>query len=766
MTVRGRHNLLALLGALLLSAGLGYAPSVVAQGLVPANFFNSPITPGGTAGVEANSLEFDSTTRIIRAFGDVVLTYQGYTVTGDTLVFNRATDDVRMTGPVQIIDPAGNVLDTTDLEVTGGMKQAFLNALTITSFDGSRITADSADYDAVLETILVNAGYAPCGECIDSQGRKIGWSMNAARIVQNSEDGSVLLEQPSLAILGVPVAWAPFLWLPNLDGSAIANLPTPKYDYGDLTGHKVEIPVTAYSSRWTDIILTPTLMSRQGFLMGAEWVQRFDRGSFQIKASGLHQRDRAAYAGTVGDIAWRGAIQASGEFVPIEDWKVGMAYTTFSDAAYLTDYRMTVGKSTVNEVYATHLTADTYFDVRAQQFNLLGNVTAAQQGEQARTLPVMRFSHVADLAPGMGRLEFDGQLLNVQRDADMTKLSNGVPYTLGHAGNKTRATFQLAWQKQLIGAGGFVATPYLGGRADVAYYDGASPLMAGPTSLFSATPIAALDVRYPLMATNGADVHIVEPIVQAVYRGSGTTSVGITNDDAQSFVFDDTNLFSYNRFSGYDRQETGLRANVGGRYQANLADGRYVEIMGGQSFQIAGPNAFGTVDGPRTGAGGGVGNAASYGVLGAYASLAPGIKFGGKLQVDTGTWRVARAGAGTQYADEAGYTATLDYNYVAANPAAGTIKDQHEVLGSLGIPVAEYWRVKANTGWDLAGNSWLVVGGGLEYDDGYLAFGANAARNGPTHNSPNATSLTASFRIKAPAGLNLGYTGAVPVPAF
>src|SRR5690606_15062962 len=118
------------------------------------------------------------------------------------------------------------------------------------------------------------------------------------------------------------------------------------------------------------------------------------------------------------------------------------------------------------------------------------------------------------------------------------------------------------------------------------------------------------------------------------------------NDDAQSFIFDDTNLFSYNRFSGYDRQETGLRANIGGRYQANLADGRYVEVVGGQSFQLAGPNAFATVDGANTGVGGGVGNAASYGVLGAYASVAPGVTFGGKLQVDTGAWRVARAGAG------------------------------------------------------------------------------------------------------------------------
>ena len=71
-------------------------------------------------------------------------------------------------------------------------------------------------------------------------------------------------------------------------------------------------------------------------------------------------------------------------------------------------------------------------------------------------------------------------------------------------------------------------------------------------------------------AINGYDSHLFEPIAQLVYRGSSTTVPGITNDNAQSFVFDDTNLFSYNRFSGTDRQETGLRANIGGRYHGQF----------------------------------------------------------------------------------------------------------------------------------------------------------------------------------------------------
>lgn len=741
------------------------APQAYAQGLVPADFFNAPIDNAAPAEVEANSLTFDSVNNVITASGDVVLRQSGYTLSGQSLTYNRATQDLKFVGAVSVLDPSGNLAETNDLTVTGGMKTAFVESLTITSYDGARITADSVDYDAALRTLLERASYAPCGDCIDESGNRIGWSVKADRITYDAADGSTLLERPTLMVLGIPVAWLPYLWLPDTSANRIENLRMPRYDYSDKTGHRLEIPYYAYSSRWTDVLLTPTFMTRQGFLLGVEATQRFSNGSATVKLSGLYQGDKSAFTFPEAQRDWRGALQTAGEFTPIEDWTVGWSYTAFTDAAYLPDYGLTTAKSATNQVYATHLTPDTYFDARVQQFNQLGDVTAATQGKQAQALPAVRFDHVEDLAPGMGRVEISGRLLGVRRDTDSTGTYNGVPYAFGYAGSKQHASVQAGWQTQMVGAGGFVATPYLGGRTDFAYYDGTSAIGPGATSLWSVTPIAAMDVRFPLAANDGSTVHLVEPIAQMVYRGSNTTSVGITNDDAQSFVFDDTNLFSYNRFSGNDRQETGLRANIGGRYQANFADGSYLELIAGQSFHLAGTNGFATVDQMRTAGGAGLESNASYAVLGAYAGFEQGLVAGGKLQVDTTNPRVARASLSAGYSADR-YAATVDYSFLARNPAMGVIKDQHEIGGALTLPVAEYWSVRGSAYWDLASNSWLQVGGGITYDDGYLEVGANATRNGPTHSSPNATTVSATFKIKAPAGLNLGYVGAVPVPKF
>ena len=760
MGLLDRHALLRWVAAAAFggASALALAPAS-AQGLLPEAFFNAPFDATAPTAVEADELIFDAQRNIITARGDVVLGASGYVLRGQDLVYRRGSGELVFTGAVSIRDPAGNVASATDLKVTGGLKQAFLNSIAITSSDGARITADSAEYDQALRTILDNASYAPCGDCIDAQGRRIGWSVSASRVVYNADDGSVSLENPTLALLGVPVAWLPYLWLPDLSDSALEKAPRPSLDYSESIGLKVEVPLNVYSTKFTDVIFTPTLLTRQGFLLGAEWVQRFDQGSFRIKASGLYQFDKNAFTFADAQRDWRGALQTSGEFVPVADWKVGFAYAAFTDSAYFEDYRLDPGRAAVNEVYATHLTADTYLDARVQQFNLLGANTNQTRAQQGIALPNIRVEKSFTLPPGAGRIDVEARLLGISRQADSSRVVNGVTYDLGYAGTRLHGMAQLAWQNQMIG-GGFVATPFLGGGIDGAHYDNTSLLASAPHSgnLWGVTPIAALDVRYPMAAHSPGVTHLIEPIGQIVYRGAASSKPGITNEDSQSVVLDDTNVFTYNRFTGIDRQETGLRANIGGRYLASFDGGDYLEVIAGQSFLLAGTNAFALPDSTQAGVGSGLEANSSYAVLGAYAGGTGGLKLGGKAQIDTAKLALARVGLGASYSQER-FSAALNYRYTAAVPAAGMVRDQNEIGAELTVPVSDYWSVSGSTYWDLNANSFLQVGAGLMYDDGYLQIGAGASRTGATHIKPNDTRVTATFRLKAPAGFDIGYTG-------
>ncbi len=294
-----------LVGAVL--AGLLLAGPVLAEGgsYLPAGFLDAPvIDKNASAQVDADRLTYDGASNTISAEGDVRMAYNGYVITADRLTFNQKTQEVEATGNVSVKDPSGDTLQMDTLKVTGGMKEAFVKSLALTTPQGSTITADDVHYGETLETILTNGTYSPCGLCIDSKGRRIGWNVKAARIIYNREGGYVILEQPSVAVLGVPVAWFPWLAFPDPTQPRRNGVRFPSVGYGTNTGVKLAVPYFIGIGEDTDIMLTPTLFSAQGFLMAAEWEQRFPGlGQIDIKASGLYQFNPGAFAGAPWETA-------------------------------------------------------------------------------------------------------------------------------------------------------------------------------------------------------------------------------------------------------------------------------------------------------------------------------------------------------------------------------------------------------------------------------------------------------------------------------
>ena len=79
-------------------------------------------------------------------------------------------------------------------------------------------------------------------------------------------------------------------------------------------------------------------------------------------------------------------------------------------------------------------------------------------------------------------------------------------------------------------------------------------------------PAAAVELRWPFVKSTGGARHVIEPIGQVVWSQAIHDQQNIPNEDSRLPEFDETNLFSLNRFPGLDRAETGLRANLGISY--------------------------------------------------------------------------------------------------------------------------------------------------------------------------------------------------------
>lgn len=81
-------------------------------------------------------------------------------------------------------------------------------------------------------------------------------------------------------------------------------------------------------------------------------------------------------------------------------------------------------------------------------------------------------------------------------------------------------------------------------------------------------PTVGATWRYPFTRDNGWFREVVEPIASFYVSPRGQNKDDIPNEDSRDFEFDATNLFSANRFTGWDRVENGPRATTGSNGQA------------------------------------------------------------------------------------------------------------------------------------------------------------------------------------------------------
>ena len=237
----------------------------------------------------------------------------------------------------------------------------------------------------------------------------------------------------------------------------------------------------------------------------------------------------------------------------------------------------------------------------------------------------------------------------------------------GVGGDYTRATATATYQRKVIDPLGEVWTPFAYARVNAetlglnttnvygfssaagssSYSNASQAAFVGQSgTTANLIPAVGVEYRYPFFAHTALGSVTVEPIGQIIARPSneiGTRT--LVNLDAQSLVFDSTNLFDRDKFSGYDRFETGVRANYGGQVSFDLKNGGYARFTAGQSAQVAGTNAYATPDAANIGLSSGLDKRLSDYVAGATVSPFPLLSFGTQARFDSSTLENRRVDA-------------------------------------------------------------------------------------------------------------------------
>jgi LPS-assembly protein len=249
-------------------------------------------------------------------------------------------------------------------------------------------------------------------------------------------------------------------------------------------------------------------------------------------------------------------------------------------------------------------------------------------------------------------------------------------------------------------------------------------LPTGETQALRVMPTVGLEYRYPFINVQPWGSTTIEPIAQVIIRPNEPNAGMLPNEDAQSMVFDTSNLFSVDKFSGYDRVEGGGRANVGAQVTTQFNQGGSVVAVFGQSYQLFGLNSFAVADATNTGIDSGLDKAASDYVASVAYSPNRTYTFTTRARFDEATGNVNRFEAeGRANFDR--WSFSLLYGDYAAEPDIGYLTRRNGILASGSVKVAANWVVTGAARWDLVANqiNQYVIGAG--YVDDCFVLAAN-----------------------------------------
>lgn len=679
--------------------------------LLSGTALGRPLEFEGTQPVNIAALELmhDEANQTVTATGEVEILQGAKILRADKIVYNLSTDIVSAIGNVALLDENGDVHSAEYVELSGDLKQGYIQGLLSMLSDGSRFTATEARRENGVRTVMTTASYTPCKVCEEKPNPV--WQIKADKVEHDEVEKTIKYKNARLEMFGVPMAFSPVFVHADPSVERKSGFLRPDYGWSSDLGAFFEAgyyfadiaPEIDASVR-----IRPT--TKAGVLTMGEWRQRFEKARLQINASGVVS-DRTEEDGRIEEDRARGHIEAHGLYDINEKWRAGMNVERASDRGYLRFYDLQRENVLESEVYAERFAGRNYSRVSAMSFQ---DVRLGERPDQPDIFP--RASHRMYGEPVSfmgGRWTVGASALAMNRDEsgqDMQRVSSDI-----------------GWQRRDILPIGLVTQLDLTARADFYSLQNRDAVADDPginpdSNQGRGTATAGITASYPLVKRVEKAQIVVEPIVGAsVSPQVNENDRGIPNEDSLDIQLDTSNLFALNRFTGVDGQEDGARVSYGLKTGLYGDNGRYGKVFVGQSYRFDEDNVFAEGSGLEDNSSDVVGQIN----LGLSKYLSADYRF----QLDNRNLTMRRhelqaSGGNDDF--------TLNVGYIYFDRIEGTGFDEpREQFQTEGIyRLTEYWSVNAYALTDLGQEPGLrKASAGLTYQDECFTFSLTGARN-------------------------------------
>jgi LPS-assembly protein len=764
---RVRQSALVLLSAATFVAGcwLDIAPAqaqimnfpkrpVVAKPIRP-----SPKTPQGATVpmlLQAVEIHYDTNNKRVTAVGNVQIYYSGSTVEADRVIYDEVTKRLNAEGNVRLTEADGRVTYSDSMDLSDDFRDGFVDALRLDTPDKTRMAAARADRSSGSFTVFYSGVYTACEACKDDPKKPPLWQVKGTRMIHDSNEKMIYFEDARLEFFGQPVAYMPYFSAPDPTVKRKTGFLMPWMSSSSTNGFGIEIPYYWALAPDYDFTFSPRIMTQQGALLVGEFRQRTMDGAYSIRASGIWQLDPGAYvrAGgvdTPGNRNFRGSIETTGQFALSNKWIWGWDGIVPTDQTFFQNYGLKTyqrgsnvlinGLSEgVSQLFVSGRGDRSYFDMRGIYY--YGFSEADSQTQIPVIHPVIDYSYVYGQPVLGGELSYQTNFTSLSRiNADFNPITSGAftnnTCKLGNAdpaqyaancilrgvpGQSNRASGEATWKRSFTDPYGQVWMPFVKLRADAAAVSiinqpGVANFMTpGDNTVLRAMPTVGLEYRYPFISIHSWGTQTIEPIAQVIVRPNETSIGKLPNEDSQSLIFDDSNLFKLDKFAGWDRVEGGGRANVGFQYTTQFNRGGSIGAAFGQSYQLFGTNSFAVGDNTNTGLASGLDTNRSDYV--ARLSYNPDriYSFTTRARLDKDDMEVKMFETEARASFDR-WSVSVLYGKYDAQPQLGFLSRREGILGSASLKLTQNWLATAQVRYDIDNHSLSGTVFGVGYID-------------------------------------------------
>lgn len=647
----------------------------------------------------ADELSFDDELGIATAKGNVEISQSDRVLLADMVSYNQRDDVVTASGNVILMEPTGEVLFAEFAELTDDMREGFLRGFSMLLEDNSRLAAVSAQRRGGVETRLNQAIYSACRDCVGFNGEPL-WNLKASKVTHNQDSREVVYRNARLELLGVPIAYTPYLSHPDPTVKRKSGLLAPSFGASDALGSSVSTPFFWAISRDKDLTIKPTFYSENYPLVTGDYRQAFGNGELRGQLSGIYDtsddnRDRGR---------GRGHIDATARFDIDEDWRWGSDVKLASDDTYLARFGFPGSDTLTSRAYVERFGSRSY--AAAEGIYFQGLRDEDRQEQIPLVLPKVDYNFISEPGTYGAFSTFDANFQSLGRDEGTSS---------------QRLSLSAGWRLPHVSKSGMVTT--VGGAVQADLYNVADvPVPSGGTEtgvtgrIF---PQLIAEWQYPWIRRGQSSGMLIEPIAALILAPNGGNPDRIPNEDSLAVEFDETNLFSPNRFPGKDRVEGGNRIVYGLRSGLYGDSGGSSTIFIGQSYQLRKSSTFSS--------GSGLNDHQSDIVGRLTVSPNKFLDLVYKTRLDSSNFTAKRSEV---TARAGGRAIRTNINYIFFDQIDDEFPKREEIFAELASDITDQWTARVHARRDLTdGGNLRSWGASLRYNCDCLDFSVNFTRS-------------------------------------